>query len=174
MENPLDTVEGLLNWCKTFQSFWIQQPYSVALTLELNEKGTLSVSVATSPFSINSYGPGAGTKFFRNVLELGLSINDWGNPTDWLFNEGRLVVTVLRLMALVDVIWRIFKTICGEMRARNRYFLRIGFSGITPSETGGKPANVHTISVQAVKCLFRLSPAGVHDARSSKSVVSLC
>lgn len=174
MKNPFDTGESLLNGLETAQGLWIQQPNRVAVTLQLDEERSLSISITTGPFGINSYGSGTGTKFFGNMFELCVCINDWGNPTDRLLNKGRSVVVDLGLRVLIDVLRRFLKTICGEMRARNRYFLRIGFSGITPSETGGKPANVHTISVQAVKCLFRISPAGVHEARSSKSVVSIC
>src|SRR5699024_2346373 len=147
-------------------------PYRLVLTFELNEESTLSVPVAACSFGIYRYRTGTCAKLFGNVLQLRLSIYDWRNPTDGVFYECRLVVTILRF--LPGLIGRIVKTICGEMRARNRYFLRIGLSGITPSETGGKPANVHTISVQAVKCLFKFSPVGVHEARSSRSVISVC
>src|SRR5699024_5238771 len=86
-----------------------------------------------------------GPKFLRYMLQLRLSIHNWRDPTCWFLYQKRLIVVVARRI----------KSVCGGMRARNRYFLRIGLSGITPSVTGGKPANVHTISVHAVKCLFR-------------------
>src|SRR5699024_11331906 len=65
-----------------------------------------------------------GPKFLRYMLQLRLSIHNWRDPTCWFLYQKRLIVVVARRI----------KSVCGGMRARNRYFLRIGLSGITRSE----------------------------------------